>query len=224
MKAKYFGADGEVQFIAHRNVYIGFMGGKVVATRNNREAVVNYLAKFSKVPAVVTSTKLRESLTDKVKKVWTMAGAKWPAVAALATPRVEFYRKGTAAGKAYYLLHKVTFNEVLAEENSDKFDNTVIHECAHLVTRALFPDASGHGREFKMVMRALGGDGNRCHSYDVSSVKVVKTKTRFVYSCSCKMHQVTAHVHKATVSGKTTYRCKKCRDSIKFTGKVVKFQ
>lgn len=30
-KVKYTGADGEVKFIEHRNLFLGFMGGKAVA-------------------------------------------------------------------------------------------------------------------------------------------------------------------------------------------------
>ena len=41
---KHVGADGEVKFLAHRNVYVGFAnGGKIVVTRNTAEACQAYL-------------------------------------------------------------------------------------------------------------------------------------------------------------------------------------
>jgi hypothetical protein len=35
---KHFGADGEVKFVAHRNIWIGFWGGKAVVKRSTQEA------------------------------------------------------------------------------------------------------------------------------------------------------------------------------------------
>jgi hypothetical protein len=35
---KHFGADGEVKFVAHRNIWIGFFGGKAVVKRSTEQA------------------------------------------------------------------------------------------------------------------------------------------------------------------------------------------
>ena len=32
-RQKHVGADGEIKFVEHRNLYVGFMGGKVVVTK-----------------------------------------------------------------------------------------------------------------------------------------------------------------------------------------------
>ena len=37
-RQKHTGADGAVKFVAHRNLYVGFMGGKVVVTKRTVEA------------------------------------------------------------------------------------------------------------------------------------------------------------------------------------------
>jgi hypothetical protein len=37
VRQKHTGADGEVKFVEHRNLYVGFMGGKVVVTKRTRE-------------------------------------------------------------------------------------------------------------------------------------------------------------------------------------------
>jgi hypothetical protein len=37
-RQKHTGADGAIKFVAHRNLYVGFMGGKVVVTKRTVEA------------------------------------------------------------------------------------------------------------------------------------------------------------------------------------------
>jgi hypothetical protein len=37
VRQKHTGADGEVKFLAHRNLYVGFFGGKVVVTKRTAE-------------------------------------------------------------------------------------------------------------------------------------------------------------------------------------------
>ena len=33
VRQKHFGADGEIKFVEHRNLYVGFYGGRVVVTK-----------------------------------------------------------------------------------------------------------------------------------------------------------------------------------------------
>ena len=44
MRQKHTGADGEVKFVATRNLYIGFMGGKVVVTKRTEAGCHAFLA------------------------------------------------------------------------------------------------------------------------------------------------------------------------------------
>ena len=37
-RQKHTGADGEVKFVEHRNLFVGFYGGRVVVTKRTREA------------------------------------------------------------------------------------------------------------------------------------------------------------------------------------------
>lgn len=37
MRQKHTGADGEVKFVEHRNLFVGFFGGKVVVTKRTKE-------------------------------------------------------------------------------------------------------------------------------------------------------------------------------------------
>ena len=139
-------------------------------------------------------------------------------------PEVGFFSKSGVAGKAWYSLHKVEFNEILALENPDTFETTIGHEIAHLVTNQLYPNAKQHhGPEFKHVMETLGYDPRTYHSYDVASVTTKRVKTRYEYVCnSCgKDYQVAGPTHKKiqSIGG---YKCK-CGSSISFTGKETKF-
>lgn len=54
-------------------------------------------------------------------------------------PKVEYFSHRKASGFANKLLHTVSFNTVLAQENVDAFDNTIIHELSHLVIGRLYP-------------------------------------------------------------------------------------
>jgi hypothetical protein len=42
-RQRHTGADGEIKFVEHRNLYIGFFGGRVVVTKRTREACAEYL-------------------------------------------------------------------------------------------------------------------------------------------------------------------------------------
>ena len=37
-RQKHTGADGEIKFVTHRNLYVGFLGGKVVVTKRTVDA------------------------------------------------------------------------------------------------------------------------------------------------------------------------------------------
>jgi len=42
-RQKHTGADGEVKFVEHRNLYVGFFGGKVVVTKRTKEQCLEVL-------------------------------------------------------------------------------------------------------------------------------------------------------------------------------------
>jgi hypothetical protein len=46
-RQKHTGADGEVKFVAHRNLFVGFWGGKVVVTKRTEAACREFLAKVN---------------------------------------------------------------------------------------------------------------------------------------------------------------------------------
>jgi hypothetical protein len=44
-RQKHTGADGEIKFVEHRNLFVGFMGGKVVVTKRTEDACREFLIK-----------------------------------------------------------------------------------------------------------------------------------------------------------------------------------
>ena len=42
-RQKHTGADGEVKFVEHRNLFVGFWGGRVVVTKRTEAACVEFL-------------------------------------------------------------------------------------------------------------------------------------------------------------------------------------
>ena len=153
--------DGSVVYLPHRNVWVGYWGGKIIATRNTEAAMRAYMTKkFSGIGALLAASRIaktrkvskfdtiRATLTlqtaeicEKARQVFGARLANW------ATPKVEFFNRGATAGKAWRLENKVAFNEAIAEHNGlDEFHNTVIHEVAHKVVHTLYPNAKAHGR------------------------------------------------------------------------------
>lgn len=156
---------------------------------------------------------IEQHLRQRVEHFTQVVNRVYPSLI-FAVPNVEFFNNKKASGYAIAARHTVQFNTVLAAENIDKFDNTVIHELAHLVTKRRHPFAKQpHGPEFKGVMADLGGRPNRGHTYDVSNVKA-RTRVverNFHYVCSCKkLHFLTAVRHNRVQKG-VVYRCVDCR-------------
>lgn len=145
--------------------------------------------------------------------------------------KINFFQRGVAGGFARFMRSKakgyisgisIDFNEILMQENSEDFINTIIHEISHHVTGLLFPFAKPHGSEFKSIMLLLGGDGKRCHSYKTDSVK--QQVKKFLYRCpnGCETYQVSAHLH-TKLQNHNTRRCccKKCRSRVIFSHPVI---
>jgi hypothetical protein len=51
-RQKHTGADGEIKFVAHRNLYVGFLGGKVVVTKRTVDACRTVLLEQFGIEAV----------------------------------------------------------------------------------------------------------------------------------------------------------------------------
>lgn len=126
-------------------------------------------------------------------------------------PKISYHDRKAAAGTAYYNRHAVSFHEVLATENGEAFDQTIGHEIAHLVAYCIFGE-TGHGKNWKRVMRDFGLEVRRCHNYDVANAGI-RRQTRFAFVCGCasgKVHHISATVKNRIDQG-VGYRCTDCK-------------
>lgn len=167
----------------------------------------------------------RNIIIDKIHEVFDKAREIWwnnefP------LPTISFTKRGKTAGTANFYRNTLNFNMVLFRENRKEFlMRTVPHECSHLIANHLYSTGrkvKPHGREWKSVMRMLGYDPKRCHSYDTKNATVFH-KAKYVYTCSCgDYHTVTITIHRKIENG-SKYTCKTCKSPIKFVcyaGKV----
>lgn len=121
-------------------------------------------------------------------------------------PDVAFDLRGTTAGRAYLQRKVLRFNAVLLQENFDSFiDNVVPHEVAHLLAWELHgPRIAAHGRQWKAVMRSIGADPSRTHSYDVRNSAVGGIH---MWACHCRTLQLGARQHVKALAGRFCGKC-----------------
>lgn len=133
-------------------------------------------------------------------------------------PNITFYKKGRAAGRAYYRENRVAFNEVLFSENQSSFiERTIPHELAHLVSVGVYGEkrGGGHGKAWKHVMgNVFKCDPSRCHEYDMSNAYARKT---FPYICDCGPTVLTSVRHNRVQKG-VVYYCGKCKTNVRQEG------
>jgi SprT protein len=125
------------------------------------------------------------------------------------------------AGRAYTYQNRIELNEQLFIHNTEEFFNVVIvHECAHIATKILYPDAKqAHGPEFRSVMNLFGLRGDTYHNMDTS----VATPNRpsYKYTCVCdRVINLTKTLHNKIVNRGQNRICKACKTRIIFTGLV----
>jgi predicted SprT family Zn-dependent metalloprotease len=84
--------------------------------------------------------------------------------------KVIYSIKSTTAGRAYLGKNLIAYNPTLLRENADLFlDRTVGHEVIHFGAFLRYRDA-GHGPAWHRMMREMGLDDSRCHSYNTRHV------------------------------------------------------
>lgn len=96
-------------------------------------------------------------------------------------PLHRFDLKGKCAGQYRWKRSrgKVTFeyrwNMAAAEKYTDDYlKNTVGHEVAHYIAHKIHGTNCGHDYRWKRVMRDLGLEPTRCHSYKLAPARKVK--------------------------------------------------
>lgn len=129
-------------------------------------------------------------------------------------PSVDWNLRGTCAGSATWKQNLIRLNPILLCENKTQFINeTVPHEVAHLLNRALNgPLVSPHGPEWCGIMVALGLAPQRCHTYDITNARV-RQERRYSYKCNCRPHSISQRIRNRLMRG-AVYRCVHCGSEI----------
>ena len=146
-------------------------------------------------------------------------------------PEMDYLKKGVAGAHADCGTNTISMNKVyLLEQTENMIEDTIPHEFAHLVTHFLYPRASAHGREWKMVCRKLfGKELSRTHSYCPKNARVRNvTIRRWIYTCGCvgKAHSLTKQKHnhcqtQLEYHDHTLFRCVSCKQYIEWSGTVT---
>jgi SprT protein len=127
--------------------------------------------------------------------------------------QVRFDLRGKAAGMARFHPQGdwiIRYNQAMLAENGQAFiDQTVPHEVAHLVARAVHgAGIRPHGAEWQSIMTLFGAKPVRCHNFNLSR-KHRRSMRYFPYRCACGDHQLSAIRHHRCLSG-VTYLCRRC--------------
>jgi len=135
---------------------------------------------------------------------------------------VSFNLRGQTAGMVRYRGGKIkdlrlNLDILNNPKHTDDFiAQTVPHEWAHVIQRVKHGhrDAYGrrikpHGYEWKRIMRELGVEVKRCHSYEVTKARKVRTVAYQCDKCG-KTHDFTLVRHNKVVKYGTQYRCGIC--------------
>lgn len=133
-------------------------------------------------------------------------------------PEISFRLRGQKAGVAHLDENLLRFNPTLYEQNREDFlRQTVPHEVAHMIARALFGRRiQPHGGEWKSIMlEVFGLSPQRCHSYAVERRPV----TRYLYRCQCPERDFpfSGQRHRLVARGRR-YFCRSCRATLTFSG------
>ena len=71
----------------------------------------------------------------------------------------------------------------LHEDRAEDHKQTLLHEAAHIIVHVIRPNASAHGREWKMVMRCLGAKPERCGQGEFLKEARMKKGVNHLYTC-----------------------------------------
>lgn len=91
------------------------------------------------------------------------------------------------------------------------YRDTLVHEFAHAITQYLYGSRHGHDRVWKKVARAMGDDGERCHTIKLAE-KLPGRYTSYVCPCGRQFnlsYRVVAQLRR----GQRRW-CQKCKTSI----------
>ena len=126
-------------------------------------------------------------------------------------PTISFKLKGRRAGYAQCFVNKIALNNDMLHANGDTFINdTPGHEAAHLIARHVYGyTIAPHGCEWKKVMRVIGQEPSRCHTFEVV--------TRHQYFCNCNDRIfISTTKHNRILKNRAKYQCMNCKTEIRW--------
>lgn len=200
-----------------------------LAPDSGRLALPREVNAQSKISALVPPA-LKHQVLQLVAKLLFQANARWGV--SMPAPEVAFDLRGTTAGMAVYpragATHapRLRFNAVLLRDNAAEFfADTVPHEVAHLVNRALEAKTPGakwdsHGPQWQAVMRSFGVEPSRCHDLDVRAARVGGS---WRFRCACRTFELGKRkamglLQETAVTGTTSTGCRACKTMLVFDG------
>jgi len=166
-------------------------------------------------------------IENKVNEILKIGNAKLPVKINFDQIEIKYSLHGTTAGKAQNLKNntefKLWFNLIIMENNLLDYDQTIIHEIAHLYSQAMYKNIKSHGEEFYRINELLGNNRlTRCHNYNVESIKELrKPKIKYIYICM-KCHRnfkLSSNLHTKINNGQNRI-CVNCKQKIVYTGKT----
>ncbi len=120
-------------------------------------------------------------------------------------PEIRYNIRNTNGGEAWYKRNLIRLNLTFLVENEEKFlATTVPHEVAHLVAHYVYDSkpmngkkVRPHGKEWKEVMGVLGLEPKVTHSYDITSLDIVKKpRKRVVKTTKAKLMDIVKRISK----------------------------
>lgn len=150
---------------------------------------------------------IREAIAEATRSVLARAAGRYGVD--LGAAQLRFDLRGRAAGMALFVPMQIRYNLVIASLDLEVFlKATVPHEVAHLAAYGLYGGkVRPHGVEWQAICRDLGGDGRRCHQYDVPPVRQVR---RFLYACACQTVNLSIIRVNRMGRRRVRYFCKRC--------------
>lgn len=121
-------------------------------------------------------------------------------------------KRDWSTGKAVPV--KITLSEKIMVLNPIEFlSRTPGHEAAHIIDVAVHGCSSGHGANWKKIMKLIGQpNAERCHSM----ITPKSSRRSATVYCECQSHNVSQNLFNNVASG-MEYKCKKCKFKLKTT-------
>jgi len=137
---------------------------------------------------------------------------------------IKFDLKGRSSGMFVVKYNQIfiRYNEIIFSEYfKDNLENTVAHEVAHYVVYVQYGarKVKPHGLEWKRVMALFEVNPEVTSRYDISALPL-RRQAQYDYSCACMSHQLSTTRHNKVQRKTAVYKCRKCRQSLRWNTAV----